>query len=135
MIVGADTLVEAGGQILEKPADRVDARRILEKLSGARHRVITGICLWPSEEGRQPLTAAETTWVTMKPMAADEIEAYVESGEADGKAGAYAIQETGDRFVESFEGSFQNIVGFPIERFEKLWPECLVQWGWRSGRS
>ena len=148
LVIGADTLVVAGEEVLGKPLDRADARRMLALLSGTRHRVITGLCLWPArsreaEVGRdhcapqavggtrvdprdpEPVLASETSWVTLRRMAPEEIAAYVASGEADGKAGAYAIQETGDRFVERVEGSRFNVVGFPLERFQALLPEAL----------
>jgi septum formation protein len=129
VIVGADTLVALGGDVIEKPADRADAARILGRLSATRHRVITGICLRLTPGTRDPIVAAEATWVTMRPMSPGEIQAYVSSGEADGKAGAYAVQETGDRFVERIDGSFLNVVGFPLERFRRLLPRALAEWG------
>lgn len=138
LVVGADTLVVLGGEVLGKPRDRHDAERILQRLSGTRHRVITGLCLWlerPNsgvhpfpQGGSEPVEAAETSWVTLRSMGAAEIQAYVASGEANGKAGAYAIQESGDRFVERVEGSFLNVVGFPMERFRQLLPEALQLW-------
>ena len=114
LVIGADTLVAASdGEIIGKPAGRDDARRILGKLSSARHRVITGVCIVHVATGRRAAEAA-TTWVTMKPMTEAEIAAYVDSGEADGKAGAYAIQESGDRFVVKIEGDLDNVVGLPL---------------------
>lgn len=129
VIIGADTLVALGDDIIEKPVDRRDAVTILGRLSGTRHRVITGVCLILSGGGRPPILEAVASWVIMKPMAREAIEAYVSSGEADGKAGAYAVQETGDRFVERIEGSFLNVVGFPLERFRELLPCALAEWG------
>ncbi len=120
LIIGADTLVAASdGEIIGKPADREGARRILRKLSSARHRVVTGVCLVDAATGRRVAEAA-TTWVTMKPMTEAEIAAYVDSGEADGKAGAYAIQESGDRFVVELEGDFDNVVGLPLTVVKRL---------------
>ena len=74
---------------------------------------------------------SETTWVKMKTMSAEQIRAYVDSGESDGKAGAYAIQETGDAYVESIDGSFLNVVGFPLETFRSVLPRVFDKWGWR----
>ncbi|MBM4046159.1 MAG: septum formation inhibitor Maf [Planctomycetes bacterium] len=119
LILGADTLVATGGELIGKPADRQDAVRILSRLSGTRHRVITGICILDAASG-QTWQDAEETWVTMRPMSRAEIEAYVDSGEAMGKAGAYAIQETGDRYVEKVEGSFSNVVGLPLELLARM---------------
>lgn len=137
VVVGVDTLVAAGDEIVGKPLDRMDAERILERLSGTRHRVISGICLWLARrEGftEEILTAdapcqdAATTWVTMRKMSAEEIAAYAASGEADGKAGAYAVQETGDKFVEKMDGSFLNVVGFPLELFKEMLPKAERVW-------
>ena len=131
LVVGADTLVAADGQVIGKPLNRADAAAILSRLSGTRHCVISGVCtiLVESEEGRagKPvlLEFAERTWVTMKKMSAEEIAAYVNSGQSDGKAGAYAIQENGDKFVEKVGGSFLNVVGFPLERFQAELPAAL----------
>ena len=112
-VLGADTIVAAAGRILGKPADAEDARRMLSELSRTRHAVITGVALiGPSGER---LIASETTYVTMSPMTDQQIDQYVESGEWIDKAGAYAIQETADRFIEKLEGSFDNVVGLPVE--------------------
>lgn len=119
LILGADTLVTTGGEVLGKPADRQDAIRILTRLGGTRHCVITGVCILDAASGRKWLDAEET-WVTMRLMSRAEIEAYVDSGEAMGKAGAYAIQETGDRYVEKVEGSFSNVVGLPLELLARM---------------
>ena len=129
LVVAADTLVAVGPEVLGKPLDRADARRILTRLSGARQQVITGLCLWPAPGGPPPVLEAVSSWVTMRRMSEAEVAAYVASGEADGKAGAYAIQETGDRFVERLEGSLLNVAGFPLERFEELLPGLLARWG------
>jgi septum formation protein len=128
LVVAADTVVALGSQVLGKPLDREDAKRILRRLSGARQQVVTGLCLWPAPDGPGSVVEAVSTLVVMRPMSEGEIADYVASGEADGKAGAYAIQESGDRFVERLEGSFHNVVGFPLERFEELLPELLRKW-------
>lgn len=130
LIIGVDTLCAEGPDVIGKPLDRPDAIRILTRLSGTRHRVISGFCLLPFPSG-EACIGSETTWVTMRPMAPGEIHAYVASGEADGKAGAYAIQETGDAYVDKVEGSFLNVVGFPLETFELTLPRAFEKWGWR----
>jgi septum formation protein len=141
IVIGADTLVATGAQapeVIGKPLDRNDAKCILTRLSGTRHRVISGLCLWPVVGGGGgarasrplvPWTTDVSTWVTMRRMEAAEIDAYVASGESDGKAGAYAIQEKGDRFVAGLEGSFANVVGFPIEVFREALPARVKEWG------
>lgn len=119
-IVAADTVVAVGegleAALLAKPADAADARRMLSRLSGTRHQVVTGVCvLAPPGEGARQRAAWERTWVTMRPILPEEIEAYVASGEWRGKAGGYAIQETADRFVTALEGGgFDNVVGLPV---------------------
>jgi septum formation protein len=119
-VLAADTIVVAAdGELLGKPTDAADARRILGKLSGTTHRVITGVCL-ATERGRRLRLESATTGVTMRPLAAAEIDAYVASGESFDKAGAYAIQETGDRFVVRVDGSRTNVVGLPVELVARL---------------
>ena len=127
LVIGVDTLCAAGSQIVGKPLDRPDAIAILTRLAGTRHRVISGMCLWPvSDKGLgTPTLLSDSTWVTMRAVPQAEIEAYVATGEADGKAGAYAVQENGDKFVEKIEGSFLNVVGFPLELFERELPGVL----------
>ena len=119
LVLGADTIAVAGREILGKPADREDARRILRLISGDRHRVLTGVALLDVARG-STITDVVETGVLMRPLSDREIDAYVESGEADGKAGAYAIQETADRFVTSLDGSFTNVVGLPLERLREI---------------
>jgi len=118
VLLGADTIVWAGGQILGKPRDGSEARSILQTLSGTTHEVITGVALLGP--GNLRIIASEITRVTMRPITPQEIEGYIESGEWQGKAGAYAIQETGDRFIECLDGSFTNVVGLPIELVKRM---------------
>lgn len=117
-VLAADTIVAAGGQILGKPADANQARFMLEHLSDTRHCVISGVALLGKKDKR--ILSSDTTYITMKPMSTEEIDQYVESGEWVGKAGAYAIQETADRFIENVEGSFTNVVGLPMELVERM---------------
>ncbi len=113
LVLGADTIVTLNGEILEKPADAADAARMLRTLSGRTHRVITGVCLV-----RAPETVLawrhESTSVTFKNLAADEIDSYVASGEPFDKAGGYAIQGLASRFVPRIEGCYFNVVGLPV---------------------
>ena len=127
-ILAADTLVAVASpspqtpQIIGKPRNRSHAIAILRKLTSRPHQVITGVCLIDAASGREWL-ASETTTVTMRPMTSRQIEDYVASGEAMGKAGAYAIQETGDRFVQSVAGSMSNVVGLPLELVRRMLAE------------
>ena len=114
LVIGADTVVSLSGQVIGKADSPTEARTILKRLTGTTHEVITGLCVVNPRRGER-LIAAETTRVTMKNATDDEIEAYVTSGEGIGKAGAYAIQENGDRFIEKIDGSFSNVVGLPMK--------------------
>ena len=120
-VLGADTVVSLHGKTLGKAADGDEARAMLRSLSRARHSVITGVALLGP--GGLRLIASDTTHITMRAMSGQEIEQYVQSGEWIGKAGAYAIQETADRFVETVDGSFTNVVGLPMELVERMMQE------------
>jgi len=119
LVLAADTIVELAGRIIGKPADEADARRILSELSGSEHRVLTGMALVDVAK-RHRLLAHDVTRIRMRRITPAEIDAYVASGEAMGKAGAYALQETGDRYVEKIEGSLTNVVGLPMELLEQM---------------
>jgi septum formation protein len=121
VVLAADTVVATGDRVLGKPSDEHEARQMLSTLSGTRHQVITAVALLNPDRWR--LIASDITYVTMRKMTDDEIEAYIESGEWEGKAGAYAIQETADKFVESVEGSFTNVVGLPMELLQRMLKE------------
>ncbi len=118
VILAADTICELDGEILGKAPNANAARAMLARLSGSVHRVITGvaICL----PGGQRVIDSDVTSIRMRQMTPGEISAYVDSGEWVDKAGAYAIQETADRYVDTIEGSFSNVVGLPIELVRKL---------------
>lgn len=118
--IGADTVVVVDGQVLEKPLDRSDASRMLALLSGRRHRVLTGICVY---DGHRTLAEVESTWVEFDPMQPGEIEEYVASGEPMDKAGAYAIQGRASRYVAGIEGCYFNVVGLPVRRLSRLLQE------------
>ncbi|MCE9634129.1 MAG: Maf family protein [Planctomycetes bacterium] len=114
-VLAADTIVAAAdGGILGKPASTTEAREMLSRLAGTTHRVVTGVCL-ALDGGRRCRTACDTTFVTMRQLTNAEIDAYASSGEPFGKAGGYAIQESGDRFVTHVGGSWTNVVGLPME--------------------
>jgi septum formation protein len=119
LVLGADTIVELAGRIIGKPADKADAQRILSQLSGSEHHVLTGLALVDVAKRRR-LLAHDITRIRMRRITPEEIDAYVAGGEAMGKAGAYAIQETGDRYVETIDGSLTNVVGLPMELLERM---------------
>ena len=125
IIIGADTLVVLDGEVMGKPVTEEDARRMLRRLSGQTHRVVTGVAALRMPEGdlRQ---AVETTAVTFAALSGQEIEAYVATGEPMDKAGAYGIQERGGRLVTRIEGCYFNVAGLPLAR---LWG-MLRESGW-----
>ncbi len=117
-VLGADTMVVLDKEIIGQPADGEDAFRILAQLAGKQHRVITGVVLISPEE-KEYQTAAVST-VTIKAISSDAIRSYIATGEPLDKAGAYAIQGEGSCLVESWEGSYSNIVGLPLEALTDL---------------
>lgn len=117
IIVGADTIVVVDGTILGKPRTKKDARAMLMKLSGREHLVYTGFALVDARTGRF-VAGVERTRVRFRRLERDEVAAYVETGAPMDKAGAYGIQDDyGAVFVESVQGCFYNVVGFPLARF------------------
>jgi septum formation protein len=111
IVLGADTTVVVDGEILGKPADAADARRMLAMLQGRRHQVLTGICL---KRGAETLLDCAVTEVWFAPMSAGEIEEYAAGGEPMDKAGAYAIQGRASKYVERIEGCYFNVMGLPV---------------------
>ena len=113
--MGSDTIVCVGGAFLGKPEHEAHAREMLETLSGTTHEVVTGVCVLRGRDG-WAFEDAEVTRVTMRALTPDEVAAYVATGEWRDKAGAYAIQESADRFVtELAGGGFDNDVGLPVD--------------------
>jgi septum formation protein len=126
--VGADTVVALGHEVFGSPTDRADAVRILGRLQGTTHQVFTGhTCTAFAPDGGQltEAVALASARVTMRPLTAAEIQAYVDSGESDGRAGAYAIQETGDRFVTDLQGGWDTVVGLNVAILLRLHQQCL----------
>jgi len=121
-ILAADTIAYLNGGIIGKPIDRSDARRILEEMSDTTHEVLTGVALYEPRTGRRRI-AHDITKLRVRELSGREIEAYLNTGEWIGKAGAYGIQDEGDKFVERIEGSFSNVVGLPMELVERLFAE------------
>ena len=130
VVLGADTEVVLDGRYLGKPRDAADAARMLRELSGRTHEVVTGLAVvgalsgWDAPPGREE-TLAVTTRVTMIDAGAEEIAAYVATGEPLDKAGAYAVQGLGARLVARVDGCFTNVVGLPVETTRRL----LERWG------
>lgn len=118
-VLAADTVAEVDGVLLGKPSDRAEAEQILHRLIGRRHRTWTGVCLLRPRD-RLSLLAAQFSWVTFRAVSEDRLRAYLDSGDWEGKAGAYGIQHADDPFVESLEGSYSNVMGLPIEAVTTL---------------
>jgi len=110
-ILAADTVVVVSGRILGKPTGPAEARRMLSMLSGVVHEVLTAVVV---RHAGSETSEVVSTRVRFTALSAAEIDWYVESGEPDGKAGAYAIQGLGSRFVDWIEGSWSNVVGLPV---------------------
>ncbi len=117
-VIGADTAVASGDDILGKPVDEADAARMLARLQGAAHQVYTGVCIITLEEGGivNIIGFHECTTVKMYPMTQEEIKAYVATGEPLDKAGSYGIQGRGAVFIEKIDGDYSNVVGLPIAK-------------------
>jgi septum formation protein len=111
-ILAADTIVVYGNQILGKPVDEEDAFRMLRLLSGKTHQVITGVA-FISTKGLE--TSYDVSNVTFKEISEEDILEYIKTKEPMDKAGSYAIQGIGSKFVESYDGEFDNIVGLPMK--------------------
>ena len=114
MIVGADTVVAYQGQILGKPKDEADAKRMLRMLSGQTHEVYTGVCVIKDGEAK---TFYEETKVIFYEISDEQIDHYIKSGESMDKAGSYGIQGKAAIFIKGIQGDYYNVVGFPIARF------------------
>ncbi|MCX5970318.1 MAG: Maf family protein [Coprothermobacterota bacterium] len=113
LVLGSDTLVSLDGCILGKPHSRDEAMSMLRKLSGRTHQVWTGLALLDLAEDRR-WVEHESTLVTFRPLALEEIDDYVSSGEPLDKAGAYAIQGRAAFFIPRIEGCYFNVVGLPL---------------------
>jgi septum formation protein len=126
-ILGADTAVALDARVLGKPADREDALQMLALLSGRTHTVLTAVAIVGHG---QPESALATSEVTFREIRPEEAAAYWDSGEPQGKAGAYAVQGIGGIFVQQIKGSYSAVVGLPIFETAKLLGSagiCLLQ--------
>lgn len=117
VVIGADTVVVLRGERLGKPATAAEARQMIERLHGRRHEVWTGLAIVRDGEQR---TGSECTVVHFARLAAEDIAAYVRSGESLDKAGAYGIQGLAGQFVKRIEGDYTTVVGLPLSRLKTL---------------
>ena len=131
IVLGSDTMVVFRGEIFGKPRDADDARRMLRALSGHGHDVHTAVSLWAvhapagQDVGLYYRTFVDTTYVYFRDLADDEIEAYIASGDPFDKAGAYGIQSGAGVFVDHIEGSLDTVIGFPVERLRREFPDIF----------
>ncbi|MBN1212939.1 MAG: septum formation protein Maf [candidate division Zixibacteria bacterium] len=123
IVIGADTVVSIGNEILEKPSDKADAHRILSYLSGKQHEVCTALAL--TAEGRVVASGYEITEVFFNEVTGEQIENYIASGEPMDKAGAYGIQGMGAFLVDRIKGNLDNVIGFPCHLLDRLAGETL----------
>ena len=119
IIIASDTLVSLNGEVLGKPADEADAFRMLKTLSGNTHEVFTGVTIIDAKSGKYE-TRSVRTGVCFRELSDDEIRDYIASREPMDKAGAYAIQGGAGKFVEKLEGSYENVIGFPVDDVQDM---------------
>ena len=119
LVIGADTIVDYDGQIIGKAADAGEAEAITRKLFSKPHKVITGLALVRLRDNTQVVRSAVTIIYPRK-MTDEQIAEHITGGSWEGKAGAYAIQETGDEFVDHIDGSLTNVMGLPMELLQQL---------------
>ncbi|MEC7940812.1 MAG: Maf family protein [Pseudomonadota bacterium] len=122
VVLGSDTVVVSQGQVLEKPADFSDSKRMLTQLANGRHQVMTAVSVVSKEKQKTEIVITD---VWFKPLSEKEIEQYWQTGEPCDKAGSYGIQGLGGRFVTRIEGSYYAVVGLPLFETDQLLQEFL----------
>ena len=133
LVIGADTVVDFKGHIIGKPADAEDAEQIIRKLFSAPHKVITAVALVRLADGIE-LVESDTTTVYPIKLTNRQIADHIKSRSWRGKAGAYAIREDGDEFIEKIQGSLTNVMGLPTELLQKMLEKVTARKsaGWPS---
>lgn len=129
IVIGADTTVQVNDELLAKPQSFAAAREMLRKLAGRTHRVVTSVAAIRLPD-RAEVIVTETTRVRFAPLSAEDIADYVATGEPLDKAGAYAVQGIGGRFIERINGCYFNVVGLPLARLYRV----LIELGWRPAQ-
>ncbi len=119
IVIAADTIVEVRGELLGKPQSPEAARKMLRKLSGRTHRVVTSVAVIRLPDHAEKIVT-ESTRMRFAPLSAEEISEYVASGEPLDKAGAYGVQGLGGRFIEKIDGCYFNVVGLPLARLYRM---------------
>jgi septum formation protein len=119
LVIGADTVVDFNGEIIGKPADGKEAEQITRKLFSAPHKVITAVAIVRLSDGTE-IVESDTTTVYPKKLTDEQIAEHIKGESWRDKAGAYAIQERGDEFIERIEGSLTNVMGLPMELLQSV---------------
>jgi len=119
LVIGADTIIVHRRTIIGKPRNRKEARKILNRLNGSIHSVVTGIAIVNAATRKEAATSVKTS-VKLKRMSDQEIESYLATGEPLGKAGAYAVQGKGAIFIERINGCYYNVVGLPLPKLADM---------------
>jgi septum formation protein len=119
LVLAADSLGWLRGRPIGKPADELDARRILRLLSGTEHELWTGVCLW-RRPGDVQITWQEASRVRVEPLSDAMLDSYLATRTWQGCSGAYAIQEQGDPYVKVIAGSVTNVIGLPMEKLKEI---------------
>ena len=119
VVIGADTVADFGGEIIGKAADAKEAEEITRRLFSRPHRVITAVAIVRESRGTE-IVESDSTTVYPKKLTESQIAEHIKGGSWRGKAGAYAIQEGGEEFVERIEGSLTNVMGLPMELLQRL---------------
>jgi septum formation protein len=122
IVLAADTVVVIDGDLLGKPGDPADARRMLGRIAGREHTVLTAVAVTQVDQDRHA-SAVASSWVRMASLTPEEIAWYVETGEPLDKAGSYAVQGIGALFVEEVFGNYTNVVGLPLPLTYRLFRE------------
>lgn len=117
VVLGCDTVVDAGGEVFGKPRDEEDAKRMLRALSGRTHQVHTGVCV---SDGRRTESFVDSCEVTFFPLSEEEIGRYTATAEPYDKAGAYAIQGRAALWLDAIRGDYYTIMGLPLSRTVRL---------------
>ncbi len=119
VVLAADTTIEVDGKIMNKPANKAEAQKMIEMLSGKSHKVLTGVCVIDVDSGERMVEYEESS-VLVRNISSDEIQKYLETNEWKGKAGGYQIQKSMKAFVQDIEGSYTSIVGLPLLMVEDM---------------
>ena len=127
VVLGADTVVAKDGKILGKPADRDDSIAMIKAIAGDKHSVLTGITLIYKKAGKMTVKSGyEETFVYVKAMTDEEIRGYADTGEGMDKAGSYAIQGIFGKYIDHYDGDYDNVVGLPYNKLKETLDEMSI---------